>query len=156
MIFYDDDNVSYTITVDPSSSITSYNTMTSSTVTGYNIDNDTAAIAVGAKSGNTSEFGTTATINVTLATIPNANVSIVVTDNDSTEVSITPTTLTITPSTWNSTNQVTLTGQDDSDNDGNISFRISFGNATSTDSKYNGMAPSPAFVDVINEDDYAD
>ena len=41
--FYDDDNVSYTITVDPSS-IASYNTMTSSTVTGSNIDNDTAAI----------------------------------------------------------------------------------------------------------------
>ena len=103
-----------------------------------------------------SEFGTTATINVTLATIPTANVSIVVTDNDSTEVSITPTTLTITPSTWNTTNQVTLTGQDDSDNDGNITFRISFGKATSTDSKYNGMAPSPAFVDVINVDDYED
>ena len=154
--FYDDDNVSYTITVDPSSSIASYNTMTSSTVTGSNIDNDTAAIAVGAKSGNTSEFGTTATINVTLATIPTANVSIVVTDNDSSEVSITPTNLTITPSTWNTTNQVTLTGQDDSDNDGNITFRISFGNATSTDSKYNGMAPSPAFVDVINVDDYED
>ena len=154
--FYDDDNVSYTITVDPSSSIASYNTMTSSTVTGSNIDNDTAAITVGAKSGNTSEFGTTATINVTLATIPTANVSIVVTDNDSSEVSITPTTLTITPSTWNTTNQVTLTGQDDSDNDGNITFRISFGNATSTDSKYNGMAPSPAFVDVINVDDYED
>ena len=154
--FYDDDNVSYTITVDPSSSIASYNTMTSSTVTGSNIDNDTAAITVGAKSGNTSEFGTTATINVTLATIPTANVSIVVTDNDSTEVSITPTTLTITPSTWNTTNQVTLTGQDDSDNDGNITFRISFDNATSTDSKYNGMAPSPAYVDVINVDDYAD
>ena len=75
--FYDDDNVSYTITVDPSSSIAIYNTMTSSTVTGSNIDNDTAAITVGAKSGNTIEFGTTATINVTLATIPTANVSIV-------------------------------------------------------------------------------
>ena len=74
-----------------------------------------------------------------------------VTDNDSTEVSITPTTLTITPSTWNTTNH-----QDDSDNDGNITFRISFDNATSTDSKYNGMAPSQAYVDVINVDDYAD
>ena len=42
------------------------------------------------------------------------------------------------------------------DNDGNITFRISFGNATSTDSKYNRMAPSPAFVDVINMDDYED
>ena len=130
--------------------------MTSSTITGSNIYNDTAAITVGAKSGNTSEFGTTANINVTTATIPTANVSIVVTDNDSTEVSITPTTLTITPSTWNTTNQVTLTGQDDSDNDGNITFRISFGNWTSTDSKYNGIAPSPAFVDVINVDDYED
>ena len=130
--------------------------MTSSTVTGSNIDNDTAAITVGAKSGNTSEFGTTACINVTLATIPTANESIVVTDNDSSEVSITPTNLTITPSTWSTINQVTLTGQDDSDNDGNITFRISFGNATSTDSKYNGMAPSLAFVDVINVDDYTD
>ena len=130
--------------------------MTSSKVTGSNIDNDTAAITVAAISGNTSEFGTTATINVTLAIIPTANVSIVVTDNDSTEVSITPTTLTITPSTWNTNNQVTLTRQDDSDNDGNITFRISFGNATSTDSKYNGMAPTPAFVDVINVDDYED
>ena len=91
-----------------------------------------------------------------MATIPTANLSIVVTDNDSTEVSITPTTLTITPSTWNSTDRVTLTGQDDSDNDGNITFRISFDNATSTDSKYNGMAPSQAYVDVINVDDYAD
>ena len=95
-------------------------------------------------------------INVILVTIPTANVSIVVIDNYSTEVSITPTTLTITPSTWNTTNQVTLTGQDDSDNDVNINFRISFDNATSTDSKYNGMAPSPAYVDVINVDDYAD
>ena len=72
------------------------------------------------------------------------------------EGSVSFTNLTITPSTWNTTNQVTLTGQDDSDNDGNITFRISFGNATSTDSKYNGMAPSPAFVDVINVDDYED
>ena len=123
--------------------------MTSSTVTGSNIDNDTAAITVGAKSGNTSEFGTTATINVTLATIPTANVSIVV-----------PTT---TVQKFYNTHHLdhhsiyleyhqsgTLTGQDDSDNDGNITFRISFDNATSTDSKYNGMAPSPAYVDVIN------
>ena len=36
--FLDDDNVSYTITVDPSNSIASYNTMTSSTVTGSNYE----------------------------------------------------------------------------------------------------------------------
>ena len=151
--FYDDDNVSYTITIDPSSSITSYNTMTSSTLTGYTIDNDTAAISVGAKSGNTSEFVTTATINVTLSTIPTANVSIVVTDNDSSEVSVSPTTLTITSSTWNTTNQVTLTGQDDNLSDGNITYRVSFATATSTDTKYNGMASSPAYIDVVNVDD---
>jgi hypothetical protein len=151
--YYDDDNVSYTITIDPSSSITSYNTMTSSTLTGYTIDNDTAAISVGAKSGNTSEFVTTATINVTLSTIPTANVSIVVTDNDSSEVSVSPTTLTITSSTWNTTNQVTLTGQDDNLSDGNITYRVSFATATSTDTKYNGMASSPAYIDVVNVDD---
>ena len=37
-----------------------------------------------------------------------------------------------------------------------IYFRISYENAISTDSKYNGMAPSPIYVDVINVDDYAD
>ena len=154
--FYDNDNVGYTKTIDPSSSISSYNSMASSPLTDYNIDNDTTAISVDAKSGNTSEFGSTATINVTPATNPTYNVSIVVTDNDSTEVTISPTTLTITLSWRNKANKHTrLTGQNDSDN-GNITYRVSFANATSSDSKHNGLASSPANIEVVNVDDMSD
>ncbi|MGK5092178.1 Calx-beta domain-containing protein [Deltaproteobacteria bacterium TL4] len=115
-----------------------------------NIDNETPGITVSAVSGNTNEFGETATFMVRLNVVPSADVTVYLSSSDSTELTVFPKALTFTPQNWNAPQTITLTGVDDQDDDDNQRVSVFLGNTTSQDPGYHQL--SFESVTVINED----
>jgi hypothetical protein len=148
-----DGNVAYTIVTAPAvSSDPNYNGLDAANVSVTNSDNDTAGIRVTPTSGLvTSEAGGTATFTVVLNTQPTANVTIGVSSSDTTEGTVSPATLTFTAANWNTPQTVTVTGQNDDLDDGDIAYTIVTAPAASTDANYNGL--DAANVSVTNTDD---
>ena len=116
-----------------------------------NTDNNTAGVNVSTPGSNsTSEAGGSVTFNVWLNSEPTGNVTIPITSNDLTEGTVSPTSLTFTPTTWMSAQVVTVTGVDDFVNDGNIAYTVSVGPATGADALYRSLAART--VNLINID----
>ena len=116
-------------------------------------DNDVAGIAVSRTSGLvTTEDAGMDTFDVVLTSQPTANVTIVLSSSDTTEGTIffPSTTLTFTPSNWNTAVTVWVRGAHDVIIDGDVAYTIVTAAATSTDPNYNGM--NPPDVSVINRD----
>ena len=70
-----------------------------------NVDNETASITVSALSGNTTEMGGTATFTVVLDSQPTSDVSIAVSSSDTSEATISPSSLTFGDSLQHLTNR---------------------------------------------------
>ncbi len=105
-------------------------------------------------SGNTTEAGGTATFNVHLDAQPATDVVLNLSSTDTNEGVITsPTTLTFTNSNWSDDQTVTVTGQDDNVDDGDISYDIDIVvDDAASDNAYDGLSTS---ITIINEDDDA-
>ena len=88
-------------------------------LTNTNTDDETAGFTISSISGNTTEAGGTATFTVRLSSQPTANVTIGVSSSDTTEGTVSPSSLTFTSSNWNANQTVTVTGVNDSLDDGN-------------------------------------
>ena len=123
----------------------------STTTTTDDTTTNTAGFTISSISGNTTESGGTATFTVKLNSQPTADVSVAVSSSDTSEGTVSPSSLTFTTSNYNSAQTVTVTGVNDSSFDGNISFSIVLAAASSSDSNYNGLNPSD--VSVTNTDD---
>ena len=130
-----------------------YNGLDPQDVNGTNIDNDTPGIVVNPTSGlMTSEDGTTDTFTVVLAARPTGNVTIPLSSDDTTEGTVSPTSLTFTPANYNVARTVTVTGVDDNLIDGDITYNIVTGPATSSDAGYSGLnAEDVTVVNIDNE-----
>lgn len=148
----DDGNVVYTIITAPAVSTDSrFNGFNPSDVTVTNTNDDLARINVAATPPlTTSETGTTATFQIVLNSQPTANVTIPISSSDTTEGTVSPSSVVFTPQNWNVSRTVTVTGVDDSIQDGNINYTIIIGAATSSDPKYNGL--NPADLAAVNQD----
>jgi hypothetical protein len=145
--FVDDGNIYYwTYTNAATSADANFNGVNPSNVYCRNADDDTAGITITPTSGlETDESGMTDTFTVVLNSEPLASVAMNLSVSDSTEVSVSPASLTFTTANWNAPQTVTVTGKDDTEGptsrDGNQSFYINTAAATSTDSLYNGVNP---------------
>jgi hypothetical protein len=147
----DDGNVAYSIvTAAATSSDGSYNNLNASDVSVTNTDNDTAAVTVSAISDNTTETGGTGTFTVVLATQPTADVLIGVSSNDTSEGTVSPSSLTFTSVNWATPQTVTVTGVDDDLDDGDVAYSIVTAAASSSDGNYNTL--NPADISVTNTD----
>jgi hypothetical protein len=104
-----------------------------------------------ASSLTTTEAGGTVSFSVQLRSEPTANVSIPIATNDTTEGQLSISSLTFTSVNWDVAQTVTVTGQNDSDVDGNVSYSIVLSAATSGDSNYNGLNADD--VSITNTDD---
>ena len=113
-----------------------------------------AGFTVSSISGDTTEAGGMATFTVKLNSQPTANVTIGVSSSDTTEGTVSPSSLMFTSSNWNANQTVTVTGVDDSDVDGKQSFTVVLA-VTNTDvfidSVYSSLNPND--VSVTNTDD---
>ena len=94
-------------------------------------DNETAGITIaqtGTTDGSdnllTTEAGSTSTFTVVLDAQPTADVTVNLSGADSTEHSLSSSSLTFTTSNWNTAQTVTVTGVDDSLNDGDITTTL--------------------------------
>lgn len=83
-----------------------------------------------------SEAGTTATIGIALGTQPTGNVTVDLSSSDLTEGTVSPAQLTFTPANWNQVQNVTVTGVDDTDDDGDITFNLIASTTGSADANY--------------------
>lgn len=84
---------------------------------------------------NVAESGTTDTFDVVLNVQPASDVVLIVTSNDTTEATVDPATLTFTPANWDIAQTVTVTGVDDSLDDGDQTktIKVSVDDAASDD-----------------------
>jgi len=137
------------------SSDSNYNSLNAADVSLTNSDNEATPPAAGftvtPTSGlTTTEAGGAATFTIVLNSQPTANVTIPLSSNDTTEGTVSPTSVTFTPANWNIAQTVTITGADDALVDGPIAYTIVTGAATSSDANYNGL--NAADVAVTNND----
>jgi hypothetical protein len=150
-----DGNQPYNIvTAAATSGDSNYNTLNATDVVVLNIDDDgsTAGITVNPTFGlSTTEAGGTATFNVVLNKAPTADVVIGISSSDTTEGTVSTSSLTFTTGNWATPQTVTVTGVDDTASDGNAAYTIITGTSFSTDASYNGI--NPADVLVTNTDD---
>ena len=97
----------------------------------------------------TTEAGTTARFTVVLTAPPTADVTVAIESSDPSEGRVTPAELSFTPSTWETAQAVTVTGEDDTGVDGEQVYTVTF-TLTSADTDYAGLAVPP--VQVRNRD----
>jgi len=99
----------------------------------------------------TSEDGGTAEFTVLLATEPSADVTVGLSSSDATEGTVSPESVTFTPSNWTTPQAVTVSGVDDEEDDGNVAYSVATAPAVSADPDYDGLDPED--VSVMNRDD---
>jgi hypothetical protein len=153
----DDGDTAYSITISTDDTNTldnNYDAVDPADVAVINTDNDTAGITVSAISGNTTEAGGTAAFTVVLLTEPTGNVEVDSVTNDATEGTVSGNaTLTFTALNWSTPQTVTVTGADDSTDDGDIVYSIQTAtdDTNTLDNTYDAI--DPADVTVTNTDD---
>ncbi len=99
-----------------------------------------------------SEAGTTATIGIALGTQPTGNVTVNLSSSDLTEGTVSPAQLTFTPANWNQVQNVTVTGVDDTDDDGDITFNLIASTTGSADANYAALPnKTQAIVNLDND-----
>ena len=151
--FVDDGDQAFTIfTAKAVSNDAKYSDLDAADVAAVNVDNDTAGVLATPLSGlETTEAGHSDTFTIELTSQPTANVTIDLTSNNVNEGTVAPASLTFTPTDWNVPQTVTVTGQDDAVQDGDVAYSVVLEPATSSDSVYNGLDPTD--VTVVNLDD---
>ena len=150
----DDGNTAVTILTDAAvSADPKYNGLNPADVSASNSDNDTAGITVNPTAGlTTTEGGGTASFTVVLNTQPAANVTIAVSSSDTTEGTVSVSSLVFTATNWNDPQTVTITGEDEIVVDGSIAYTIQNADAVSADPLYNGMSVSDVSVTNMDND----
>ena len=120
-----------------------YDGMSAGTVGVTNLDDDSSDNTVVIVNDGllTREDGSTDTFTVALSgtTAPTADVYINLINSDNTEIAVSATTLTFTPTEWNIAQTVTVTGQDDSLADGTQTVTIDLDVTSSTDASWNNL-----------------
>ncbi|SVC11937.1 uncharacterized protein METZ01_LOCUS264791, partial [marine metagenome] len=146
----DDGDVAYQIlTAAATSADPAYNGIDAIDVDAVNNNDDTAAIVANPTTGlTTTENGGTDAFQVTLATPPFNQVTVLLLSSDPAEGTV-PSIIQFDPSNWNVAQTVTVTGIDDIAADGDQAYQIT-GTGSSADVKYYNLSMSP--VSVTNSD----
>ena len=117
-------------------------------------DNDTVGLVLSKSSGVVSENGSVSdNFSVVLRSEPTATVTLTLSDNDSTEVSATPSTLSFGSGNWSVAQWVTLTGKDDNVSDDNQSILLTLTPSSSGDSKYHNILLSKNLTVTTSDND---
>ena len=97
----------------------------------------------------------TTTFQIVLSTQPTADVTIGLSLTDTTEASLSTTTLTFTSANWNTPQTVTLTGLDDLIDDGDVAYTLVTAAASSSDANYNGLNATDVTLRNLDDADTA-
>jgi hypothetical protein len=146
-----DGNQPYSIVFGATTSTdTNYSGLVTPNLSVSNTDDDSAGITVSALSGATTEAGDQASFTVVLNSEPYADVTLAFQSSDTTEGTLSTSSLTFTAQNWKAPQTVLVTGVNDDLADGNQPYAITFGATTSTDAAYAGI--TPANVSASNTD----
>jgi hypothetical protein len=141
-----DGDISYTVVTSTTVSLdtTGYNGMVVPDVTATNLDDEAAAGFRFVQTGGlaTTEAGGTATFTVRLTTQPTADVTLGLSSSNTSEGTLSTSSVVFTSTDWSTPQTVTVTGVDDLLIDGNIVYSIVTAAAVSDDSSYNGLNPT--------------
>jgi gliding motility-associated-like protein len=149
----DDGDVDFTIETSGVSTLDNkYSTINPPDIAVTCVDDDVSGIIVSSISGNTREDGTIATFTIKLNSEPTDNVTIGISSSDPSEGTVSPASVTFTPANWNSEQTITVTGENDAVADGNQTYTIVIGAATSTDTNYDGLDPDDISLQNIDDD----
>ena len=111
---------------------------------------DEFGLSESAVSGQATEAGGQATFTVRLNTQPSAAVTVAVTSRDASEGTVSPPSLVFAPGGWNTAQTVTVTGVQDTIDDGTVTWQVRL-DPSSGDSDYNAV--TAVDVDVTTTDD---
>ena len=132
-----DQSTTITLSVDDTNSDDNFDPLANQTVNTTTTDDDAAGFSVAESGGSTSvsETGTTDTFTVVLDAEPASNVVILVSSADNGEATVSVSSVTFTPITWNAAQPVTVTGVDDTlvDGDQSTTITLSVDDANSDD-----------------------
>ena len=145
------------VTVDPSETgagTLPYNRLSTQTVSVPNEDDDVAGLTVSAVTGQATEAGGTATFTVKLATRPTAAVTVTVTSGDASEGTVSPSSLTFAPGTWNAAQAVTVTGVNDAVDDGDQTWDVTLNpdSGSAGDAHYRALGNATVRVSTTDDD----
>ncbi len=117
------------------------------------LDDDAPGITLSRTSGLvTTESGGQATFTVKLNSKPAADVTITLASSDLGEGTVSPASLTFTPSNWSTARTVTVKGVDDSQIDGDIAYSVYVDAITTTDPNYAALDRTGLSVACTNRD----
>ncbi len=126
---------------------------TSGTINYTIVDNDTAAFTLSTTTASVSEAGSTATFTVVLDTQPTSDVVLTVASGDTGEATVSPSTLTFTNANWNATQTVTITGVDDSVDDGDQNTMVTIAvDDDNSDNAFDGLADQTVTATTTDDD----
>ena len=118
-----------------------------------NTDDDLAGFVVRPLMGlATTEVGGTAAFTIVLTSQPTADVTIDLSSSDPTEGTVSPVSVTFTPTTWNQPRMVTVIGVDDAEVDGLVGYAVLTAAATSPDPLYAGVDAADVSVGNLDND----
>lgn len=117
-----------------------------------NIDDETAGVTLSRVTGLvTTESGGTDTFTIQLNAAPSADVTLMLSSSDSSEASVSPTSVIFTALSWAAPQIITVSGEDDATADGDASFDVVTSDTVSADVRYAGLVVPD--VNGINRDD---
>ena len=134
-----DGNVDYTVTITAASTDPKYNgsNITIPKVNLVNIDNNEVGLILSKASLETSEPDVEDSFTVSLKSKPYDDVTVAVSSSNTDEGVVSPAVLTFSPTTWNTPQTVTVTGQDDDIVDGSVGYSIILATSSAGDAAYN-------------------
>ncbi len=115
------------------------------------IRDDEFGLSESAVMGQATEAGGQATFTVRLNTQPSAAVTVSVTSRDASEGTVSPPTLTFAPGAWNTPQTVTVTGVQDTIDDGDVTWQVRL-DPSSGDSDYNAVTDVDQDVTTTDDD----
>ncbi|MFC2152545.1 Ig-like domain-containing protein, partial [Bacteroidota bacterium] len=149
--YIDDDDINYNIIMNNTvSSDQTYNGLTVDNLSLNNIDDDVAGISVIANENQTDENGTEIEVKLLLDSEPTEDVNIELSSDDNSEGMIDLIEVIFTSINWSDTVSVIVTGQDDNEVDGDITYNLVISSAVSLDSKYDAIDPDD--ITLVNTD----
>ena len=144
-----------TVSVDDANSDDAFDPLANQTLSVSTTDDDGSGFTVTELGGSTavSETGTTDSFTVVLGTQPSSNVVLRVASEDTGEATVSPASLTFTPSNWSSAQTVTVTGVDDSVVDGTqtTTVTVSVDDANSDDA-WDAAPDQTVRVSTVDDD----
>ncbi len=154
-----DQTTTVSVAVDDAASDDRFDPVADRTVTVTTVDDDEplppGGMSLTESGGDTrvTEAGGTDDITVVLTTAPTSNVVLDVTSADVAEVTASPASLTFTPANWNVPQSITLTGVNDTIDDGDQTTVVTISvNDAASDDRFDAIADRPTTVTTVDDD----